>query len=132
MSQAAPVCWKCGESLHEVPQPLSRYAECLSCRSELHVCRMCEFYDVSVAQSCREPMAEEVKDKTRANFCEFFQPNPDAFQTGAPTGTSPDTAALEALFDGTAQPGAGDDSEDDKRRALDDLFGSGGSSQRKD
>jgi len=90
------VCWKCGCGLDEVPQPLSRYAECLGCRAELHVCRMCRFYDTRVAQACREPMAEEVKDKTRANFCDYFEPRPDAY--AGPDGPPTADAALSALF----------------------------------
>jgi hypothetical protein len=90
-------CWKCGASLDGVPMPLSRLSECLSCRAELHVCRQCEFYDTKVAQACREPLAEEVKDKTRANFCEHFYPRPDAFEGRAPASQGP-SAGLAALF----------------------------------
>ena len=61
-------CWKCGASLAELSLPLRRIDECRACRAELHVCRMCEFYDTTVAKSCRETIAEEVKDKQRANF----------------------------------------------------------------
>ncbi len=91
-------CWKCTASLKDVPQPFGRRAECLSCHAELHVCRMCRHYDPGKAKQCREPMAEEVKDKTRANFCEWFQP-------GANTGPrdnrqSASRAALDDLFGG--------------------------------
>ena len=120
------VCWKCGASLDEVPKPISRYAECLTCRVELHVCRLCRFYDTSVAQDCREPMADEVKDKTRANFCEFFEPRADAFAADSSAGDTGNTDALNALFGaaGEAEPGARE-SSDPHRQALDDLFGEG-------
>jgi len=124
MSAAGLVCWKCGESLDEVPTPLSRYAVCLSCRTELHVCRMCRFYDVTAAQSCKEPMVEEVKDKTRANFCELFQPRPDAYQPHPSTGDASPDAALAALFGGSPEAPSADHPGDESRRALDDLFGS--------
>jgi hypothetical protein len=123
------VCWKCGESLDEVPTPLSRYAECLSCRCELHVCRMCRFYDTSVAQSCREPIAEEVKDKTRANFCELFQSRNDAYQPDRTAGEAP--AALAALFGSPSETSTSEHGEDEFGQALDDLFGPG-ASDRKD
>ncbi len=123
MSTESLLCWKCGASLDEVPMPLSRLAECLSCRAELHVCRMCRFYNVSLAQDCSEPMAEEVKDKGRANFCEYFEPDPDAFDPSAPGRGESSTAALDALFGGPAEsPSTGDDA-DAGRKALDDLFG---------
>ena len=44
-------CWECGASLDGVPMPISRLSECLSCRAELHACRLCEFYDTRVAQN---------------------------------------------------------------------------------
>lgn len=113
-----PTCWKCGAGLRDVPQPFGRRAECLTCHAELHVCRMCRHYAPDKAKQCREPMAEEVKEKTRANFCDWFQ-------VGEPirrqTKDSKDRAALADLFGG---PGAGESGgTGDARKALDDLFG---------
>jgi hypothetical protein len=124
-------CWKCGATLEGVPMPISRLSECLSCRSELHVCRMCEFYDTSVAQDCREPMAEEIKDKTRANFCEHFYPSPELRPDPARAVSAP-SAELDALFGGKAtdsgeapapEHSAARDTEDLARQQLEGLFG---------
>src|ERR1700728_3913511 len=82
------VCWKCGADLAALPLPLSRRDACARCRAELHVCRMCVDYDEHVAKKCREPIAEEVSDKTRANFCDYFAPRPAAY-------VAPETAAAE-------------------------------------
>ena len=82
------VCWKCGASLAALTLPLRRLEECPKCRAELHVCRLCADYDTTVAKHCREPTAEEVSDKTRANFCDFFEPRPNAY-------TAPNTAAAD-------------------------------------
>lgn len=46
--------------------------ECLACRSDLHVCKNCEFYDLKSYNECREPSAEVVREKERANLCDFF------------------------------------------------------------
>ena len=128
-------CWKCGASLDDIPLPIGRLSECLSCRAELHVCLLCEFYDPSVAESCREPMTEEVKDKTRSNFCEYFYPRPGA-HSGSVGGPPAPAAELEALFGGGMSSGTSDeDSEnvgkddpaDEARRGLDELFGKSGS-----
>ena len=110
MSTESLVCWKCGATLDEVPMPLSRLAECLSCRAELHVCRMCRFYDVSLAQDCSEPMADEVKEKGRANFCEYLEPDVDAFDPPAPSEMMPGSVTsctrLAAMAASTALPPA--------------------------
>jgi len=119
MNPAELDCWKCGGNLKAVPLPLGRRAECPACRAELHCCRMCRHYAPGKAKQCMEPMAEEVKDKTRANFCDWFQPAPAAAARAA---GNPDRGALDALFgdaaDGTAQ------GTENARKALDDLFGS--------
>lgn len=92
------VCWNCGTSLTHLSLPLRRLDECPKCRSELHVCKLCVEYDTHVAKHCREPTAEEVRDKTRANFCDFFKPRAGAYT--APNTSEVDKAKseLEKLF----------------------------------
>ncbi len=92
-------CWKCGAELEALTLPFGRRDECPACRAELHVCRLCEFYDRSKAKHCREPIADEVSDKTRANFCGYFRARPGAWQ--APDeAASRAKAALDSLFGG--------------------------------
>jgi hypothetical protein len=91
-------CWKCGASLAELSLPLRRLDECRVCHAELHVCRMCEFYDTRVAKSCRETVAEEVKDKERANFCDYFRPSEQAWHPAEQSAAEKARAELEALF----------------------------------
>ena len=92
------VCWKCGASLAALSLPLRRLDECRQCRSELHVCRMCVEYDTSVAKHCREPTAEEVGDKARANFCDHFKPRSRAYTPPNTAAISEAQAALAKLF----------------------------------
>jgi len=96
----AYVCWKCGVEQAELLLPLARLTECPSCRAQLHVCRMCRYFDPAAAQQCREPVADTVADKQRANFCGYFQIRPRAFVAVA-------------------------DSSEESRRRLEGLFGSG-------
>ena len=91
-------CWKCGASLAALTLPLRRLEECPKCRSELHVCRMCVDYDTSVAKHCREPTAEEVREKTRANFCDFFKPRAGAYSAPNTAAVDRARADLEKLF----------------------------------
>lgn len=114
------LCWKCGAALDALLPPLSRRAECPACRAELHVCRMCAFHDPRVAKACREPVADEVGDKTRANFCGYFQPATPPRQ-GAPAAASASRAELGALFGADPEPRAS--SADQARAQLDKLFG---------
>jgi hypothetical protein len=84
---------------------------------------MCEFFDPSAGQQCREPVAEAVRDKQRANFCGYFQISAHAY------GEAPDRSVaarreLDALFGGK---NAADESDtpggaDTARQALEDLF----------
>ena len=112
------VCWRCGAALADEPLPLARAAACVACRADLHVCKMCEFYATGIANDCREPIAERVVNKERANFCGYHKPKPGAFNAAsgaataaraaldslfggagvAPAGAAPSQAALEALF----------------------------------
>jgi len=85
--------------LVDVLLPLPRLAECSHCRAQLHVCRMCVFYDPAVGQQCREPVADSVTDKQRANFCGYFQIRRDAY-SAQPDQTAAARAQADALFGG--------------------------------
>lgn len=118
------VCWKCGASLKDLSLPLSRLDECKQCHAELHVCKLCEWYNTSVAKHCRETIAEEVKDKERANFCDYFKPRPGAFSNAGSTAAERARAELSALF-GSAKnaTNAPEPSAADRARAeLENLF----------
>jgi len=92
------VCWKCGAALTALTLPLRRLEECPKCRAELHVCKLCVDYDPRVAKHCREPIAEEVRDKERANFCDYFKPRPSAFTPANTAEVDRARVQLEKLF----------------------------------
>lgn len=121
----ALVCWKCGASLADLSLPLRRLDECRQCHAELHVCKLCEWYSISVAKHCRETVAEEVKDKERANFCDYFKPRQDAYSTQPTDAATKAQAELDALFGAskqTAEP-AQPSAADKARAELEALFG---------
>ena len=72
-------CFSCGTSLERLSLPLGRRDECPECSIHLHVCMMCQFFDAQVPKQCREDDAEEVFEKEKANFCEWFKPSAKAF-----------------------------------------------------
>lgn len=118
------VCWQCGASLANLSLPFTRHDECRCCRASLHACKLCRFYDIAVAKHCREPVAEEVRDKTRVNYCDYFEPRPAAYaaQSGEAEAAK---GKLDALFGGGARSNdAAPQSAADRAKAeLDRLFG---------
>lgn len=81
-----------------LPLPLGRTEECASCRSPLHVCRLCGFHDRSRPKQCREDDAEEVREKERPNFCDYFKPCPGAFDAQRASAEQAAMDAAAALF----------------------------------
>lgn len=66
------VCFNCKKSLNIIGD-IGRREECSSCRADVHVCKNCHFYDRNAYNECHETQADVVKEKDRANFCEYFQ-----------------------------------------------------------
>jgi hypothetical protein len=64
-------CFKCG-TIVEL-EKVSRRDECPRCGTDLRVCLNCAFYAESKANACAEPQAELVKEKDKANYCDFFR-----------------------------------------------------------
>ena len=117
------MCWKCGASIEDLPFPLSRMAKCASCQADLHVCRLCRFYDTSKAHHCQEPIAEPVKDKQRANFCELFQVRANAYHPEDTRHTDIARQQLAALFGNGAEDAITTSSTDQAKSDLNKLFG---------
>jgi hypothetical protein len=95
-------CFACGTRI-ELPggARVGFRDECPRCRTDLHVCRNCARHDPGAHNQCREPAAEPVADRERANRCEWFAPAAgDDPGEGAgradPRATA--RAAIDALF----------------------------------
>lgn len=91
-------CYRCGEPLSSLSLPFSRQDECPSCRASLHVCRMCFFFDADVPGQCREDDADDVFEKERVNFCDYFKPSETAFDPQLKAEEDDAKQALAALF----------------------------------
>lgn len=91
-------CYRCGADLAALSLPLSRRDQCPSCSADLHVCKMCVSYDSGVSRQCREDGAEDVKEKERPNFCDWFKPSAKAFEPDRKSAAEDAAAALEDLF----------------------------------
>ncbi len=114
-------CYRCGHSLAGLSLPLMRSDECPECRVELHVCRMCMYYDPLVPEACTEDDALEVKEKARANFCDYFKPTGDAYTPGERDAELAARESLGQLF-GDSAAETTTDSEDPAASATAALF----------
>lgn len=66
-------CYKCQTPFEFEPTgKVARSCECSSCKANLRCCKMCKFFEPSAYNECREPVAERILDKQKANFCEYF------------------------------------------------------------
>lgn len=65
-------CFRCGA---ELPEKIFRQTLCESCGTDAKVCLNCTFYDPTAHWECRETIPEAVREKDRANFCDYFKPS---------------------------------------------------------
>jgi len=66
-------CFACDTSIDLAPGDRVAFrATCDGCNADLHCCRNCGFHDPGAQNQCREPGAEWVGDRERANHCEDF------------------------------------------------------------
>ena len=85
-------CYKCNKELGlTAGTDIGRSEECPSCFANLRCCKMCEFYDTSAYNECREPVAERIVEKEKANFCDYFK-----LSSSQPNATDTKQAALDA------------------------------------
>jgi hypothetical protein len=68
-------CAECNTEVSLAPgERIGFRDECERCSADLHACRNCSHHDPSAYNECREPKAEWVSDRERANHCEEFTP----------------------------------------------------------
>jgi hypothetical protein len=114
--------------------PLARESRCRACAKDLHACRQCTYYDPTKGKNCAEPIADEVIDKERANFCGYFTLNLHAHAGTAQADAARAELASMFVLDGkVASNNASADSAsllrkreeevDAAQRALGELFG---------
>ncbi len=72
--------------------------ECPHCHADLHCCLNCKFYDRPAPKQCREPAAELVREKGKANFCDYFSFREVRVRSAAEEGAEKARKALDDLF----------------------------------
>jgi hypothetical protein len=90
-------CAACNRTIEMAPGERIGFREaCEGCGADLHSCVQCAHYDPGAYNDCREPSAEYVSDRERANRCEWFQPGERAGAGGGERSRA--LADLDALF----------------------------------
>ena len=79
---------------------------------------MCIYFDRDAVKQCLEDDAEEVIEKEKLNFCEWYKPSSGAFDPARKSREDSAKGQLESLF------GEGDSStsDDNPMSAAEDLF----------
>lgn len=77
---------------------INRSSVCSDCGADLHCCRNCRFYDQGSHYDCHETVDEEVRDKERANFCDWFSPNAISGTHGGAEASLAAKNAFNSLF----------------------------------
>jgi hypothetical protein len=86
-------CWNCRHGLTKADY--GREATCPGCGKSTRCCRNCRHYAPGRPNDCLEPMEERILDKSKANFCELFEPA----ENPLPSGAKPDLDALRQAAD---------------------------------
>ncbi|MCU0304824.1 MAG: hypothetical protein MUC56_12280 [Thermoanaerobaculales bacterium] len=94
-------CARCGRDLVNIT--VMKDTTCPGCRSALHSCSNCTFFDTGARFECRKPLEARVESKTRANDCGFFQPKSVrdlglSAKDGGGSKPNDPRAAFDALF----------------------------------
>lgn len=94
-TETSNFCHRCQHVLTALDY--NRHDTCGGCGADTRVCKNCEHYDPRHYNDCREPQADRVVDKDKANFCDYFRPKTGKGGSSEP---SPDDRkkAAEALF----------------------------------
>ena len=97
------MCWYCGSPIAD-KEPLGRSLCCPDCGKDIRSCRNCRFFLSGAKGDCAEAKAEQVGDKERANFCDWFSLDPKF--RGATAGRQTDmdrAAAAKSAFNNLFQ-----------------------------
>lgn len=93
-------CWKCGTEITDISgaRKVLKTDSCPNCQFDLHACRNCRFYDLGAHNECQETQAEWVRDKEKANYCDYFEPKKTSSQAIPTSSTDNVKSALDKLF----------------------------------
>lgn len=90
-------CFRC-KTPYTFQERIGRKETCPKYDADLHCCCNCRHYSPNAHNQCNETQAEWVRDKDRANYCDYFEPRPGAAGGGATKPAQDARARFEDLF----------------------------------
>jgi hypothetical protein len=63
---------KCSSCAGIVPANIGFESACPKCKSDLHTCRQCMYFDPGSRFECRKPLTARIMNKGARNTCELF------------------------------------------------------------
>lgn len=91
------ICHNCKTEI-KIEGYISRTDSCEKCGEDVHSCLNCLNYDPAAHNKCREPQAEWVSEREKANFCDLFAPNKQAGGTAPGKPATDSRNAFDSLF----------------------------------
>ena len=88
-------CYFCGAV---IKPPVYRGSECPQCGKDVRICLNCAFYSPGSHWDCHETIPEAVRDKERANFCDYFKLRANNAGDGVERDDAAHRRAFEDLF----------------------------------
>lgn len=88
-------CYFCGTPIEAT---VYRRSVCTRCGKELKICLNCEFYSPSSHWECHETIPEPVREKDRANFCDYFKLSSRKRSASESSSTESNRKAFDDLF----------------------------------
>ena len=89
---------KCSSCGVKAPAQITAESTCQNCKTDLHTCRQCTYFDPSAHFECSKPIKVRIVSKNKRNACELFAPRTLVERqtgSGAPTDAR---AAFNNLF----------------------------------
>ena len=89
---------KCANCGAKAPTNILIDSSCLNCKTDLHSCRQCTYFDPGAHFQCSKPITVRIVNKQARNTCELFVPRSVVERqtsSGAPTDAR---AAFDKLF----------------------------------
>jgi len=89
---------KCANCGAKTPTNILIESTCLNCKTDLHSCRQCTYFDPGAHFQCSKPITVRIVNKLARNTCELFVPRTVVERQTSSGAPSDARAAFDKLF----------------------------------